>query len=376
MELISVDKLIPHKQNNYFFDDMEGESWFAFTESIETSGVIEPVIVTTDMVIVSGHQRVRACKLLGIKKVLCDIRSYESEDEILKQLIETNIRQRGIGNTNPVKFGRCIAELERIYGIRQGSAGKVAKDLEAHNEPLNEDDLAEQLDISKAQLKRYKTLTDLIPELQDAVQTGQITATTAMGFVKKLNAEQQKQLVEMIGTDQVSSKDVNEYVRQLEEQNKQLRADNITLAKRSEPQVIEKEVVKEVVPEDYQKLKQDNAELRQRNKKLSESLDGADEYRKKCVDEVAAQLHQKEQELEAITTQPDAELRHNLHKNAIFFCSAVNEFLGNCGGLAYLGDYWEQLDVNERRMIEGALHRISNWADEMLNRTVTEVVNE
>ena len=80
-------------------------------------------------------------------------------------------RQRGIGNTNPVKFGRCIAELERIYGIKNGGDRKS----EAHNEPLKtQDDLAEQLDISKAQLKRYKSLTDLIPELQDAVQTGQV----------------------------------------------------------------------------------------------------------------------------------------------------------------------------------------------------------
>lgn len=40
------------------------------------------------------------------------ITSLSEED-----LIETNIRQRGIGNPNPVKLGRCIKELERIYGI-------------------------------------------------------------------------------------------------------------------------------------------------------------------------------------------------------------------------------------------------------------------
>lgn len=45
---------------------------------------------------------------------------------------------------------------------------------------MTQDDLAEQLDVSKAQLKRYKSLADLIPELQDAVQSGQITVTTAM----------------------------------------------------------------------------------------------------------------------------------------------------------------------------------------------------
>lgn len=37
-----------------------------------------------------------------------------------KDLLETNIRQRGIGNPNPVKLGRCIKELERIYGVEHG----------------------------------------------------------------------------------------------------------------------------------------------------------------------------------------------------------------------------------------------------------------
>lgn len=55
---------------------------------------------------------------------MCDVHTYNSEDEILQDLLETNIRQRGIGNPNPVKLGRCIKELERIYGVRDGSANE------------------------------------------------------------------------------------------------------------------------------------------------------------------------------------------------------------------------------------------------------------
>ena len=66
MQQINIDELKPHPRNNEFFDDMTGEKWSEFLESIRTSGVIEPIVVTTDMVIVSGHQRVRACKELGI----------------------------------------------------------------------------------------------------------------------------------------------------------------------------------------------------------------------------------------------------------------------------------------------------------------------
>lgn len=43
---------------------MTGDAWEAFKESIKTSGIIEPIVVTKDMIIVSGHQRVRAAKNL------------------------------------------------------------------------------------------------------------------------------------------------------------------------------------------------------------------------------------------------------------------------------------------------------------------------
>jgi len=59
-------------------------------------------------------------KELGIEEVLCDVRRFESEEEILKQLIETNMRQRGIGNMNSVKMMRCEDALEEIYGIQRG----------------------------------------------------------------------------------------------------------------------------------------------------------------------------------------------------------------------------------------------------------------
>lgn len=96
------------------------------------------------------------------------------EDMILEDLICTNIMQRGIGNINPMKMAKCIKELERIYGIRQGSAGKVTV-LDGNNFPPNktQEDLAKQIGIDQRQLQNYKKLNELIPELQSLVENGQ-----------------------------------------------------------------------------------------------------------------------------------------------------------------------------------------------------------
>ena len=128
-------------------------------------GNIEPIIITQDMTIISGHQRVRAAKELNMPAIMVDIRKYENDDKVLKDLIETNIRQRGIGNPNPVKLGRCIKELERNYGIEYGGDRKTSNPKVSD---LNQSDIAEMIGISVDTLNNYKKITELIPELEDA----------------------------------------------------------------------------------------------------------------------------------------------------------------------------------------------------------------
>ena len=97
----------------------------------------------------------------------------------LPKLLETNIRQRGIGNPNPVKLGRCIKELERIYGIREGSFNKSGDNRigepKVSDDQKTQSDLADMIGISVDTLNNYKKLTELIPELDDLVQTGIVT---------------------------------------------------------------------------------------------------------------------------------------------------------------------------------------------------------
>ena len=263
MELIEVSKLKPFTKNDYFFDDLTGPQWEEFKKSIKSSGVIEPVIVTTDLVIISGHQRVRACKELGIEKVLCDIRRFDSEDEQLKQLIETNIKQRGIGNPNSVKLGRCILELERIEGITHGGS-------RVQNAPLkSQEGIAQEIGISVDQLKRYKSLTNLIPELSDLVETGTVNVTTASAIARRLTKEQQEELAAKItGTDANTLKfQLKEalnrnagYIKEIQRLNNDLENQPV------------KEVTKtiEKVPDDYEFLKKDNIRLSEERKQYLE----------------------------------------------------------------------------------------------------------
>lgn len=83
------------------------------------------------------------------------------------------------------KLGRCIKELERIYGIEHGNnqfdrTPKVS-------DSLNQEQLAEMIGISVDTLNNYKKLTKLIPELEDLVNTGILAPTTALAIISLLD---------------------------------------------------------------------------------------------------------------------------------------------------------------------------------------------
>jgi len=205
MEYIKINQLTQHSKNNYFFDDITGDNWEEFKKSIKTSGVIEPIVITQDNVIVSGHQRVKACIELGIEEVPYERRIYEDDerwtkdDKIIKDLLETNLRQRGIGNTNALKMARCIQELERIYGIKVGNP-----QLLNNSTIKTQSDLAEELGIDRTQLINYKKLLTLIPELQDLIENGTLSPTVGYKVLSKLNKQEQEKLIAEFGKDYIS----------------------------------------------------------------------------------------------------------------------------------------------------------------------------
>lgn len=281
MQQININELKPHSRNNEFFDDMTGDAWNAFKESIATSGIVEPIVVTQDMVIVSGHQRIRAAKELGLSTIMVDIRKYENDDKVLKDLIETNIRQRGIGNPNPVKLGRCIKELERIYGIEHGNnqfdrTPKVS-------DSLNQEQLAEMIGISVDTLNNYKKLTKLIPELEDLVDTGILAPTTALALVKYMSPSEQEEFVKSMDiTKKITKGQVQQYIdkiKQLENDNPKIKELETQISElKTEKNILERKIkLNQEESDKYNKLKSDIEFLTKQKTDLGRQIDSATE---------------------------------------------------------------------------------------------------
>lgn len=335
MQQININELKPHPRNTEFFDDMSGEKWTEFLESIRTSGVIEPIVITTDMIIVSGHQRVRACKQLGIETVLCEIKTYKDEDAVIKDLLETNIRQRGDVGGSAKKVGLRIKELERLYEIHQGN-GSNQYEQKPNNSVIanSQEQLASQMGMSVDTLQNYKLLAEMIPELEELIDTGIVTKTTALAIMKNLSNQEQEELISSLDT-----------TRRITQSQMQKYIDEIRELKTNPPKPFDYDSTKR----ELQDYKKDYSNLQsQFNEKVSE------------LQELRKQIENMKE------TTPTEQYNKKLKDSTIFFCSKVADFIEKIGGYVWLVDHLNELPDYERKSYVSAVSAIYAWADNLL----------
>lgn len=125
MEVVYRDprELFPHPRNGEFFSDISPDDWPDFVESIRNRGILNPLLITSQDVVVSGHQRLRAALELALRTVPCIVlenSDNENAPRVLLALIETNVRQRGgcSGTTAKQQLAMASVIAECIDRIR------------------------------------------------------------------------------------------------------------------------------------------------------------------------------------------------------------------------------------------------------------------
>ena len=76
------------------------------------------------------------------------------------------------------KVGKRIKELERLYGIKVGKPN-----YEKNSQLKTQEQLASDLGMDVRTLQNYKILSEMIPELEELVDTGIVTPTTAHAII-------------------------------------------------------------------------------------------------------------------------------------------------------------------------------------------------
>ena len=193
---IRLDKL--HSFENHPYKIADDEAMEELKSSITDVGLLNRIIVrplentADEYEIISGHRRVHAAELLGMKEVPAVVYFIDRDEATLLMVDSNNQRE----NVSIMEKGRAYRmKLEAIK--HQGKAS-------CHNGTKSRSDetVAENTDDSARQIQRYIRLTYLVPELQEYVENGQIKLLPAVE-ISYLDEEAQRDIVDRITETEV-----------------------------------------------------------------------------------------------------------------------------------------------------------------------------
>ena len=182
------------------FKVKDDEDMMNLVESVRANGVLTPATVRKKedgrYELLSGHRRMRACELAGIDKLRCEIVEM-SRDEATVFMVESNFQR-----TTILPSEKAFAYKMRLEAMkRQGERNDLTSVPVAQKSKTSRETLGEQVGESQDQIRRYIRLTELIPELLEAVDEGGMALRPAVE-ISYIPKELQKEIFEMMDMEQ------------------------------------------------------------------------------------------------------------------------------------------------------------------------------
>ena len=285
---------------------------------IKANGLINPVTINTDHVLLAGYRRLTACKALGMEDIPVHMVSTESEEQDLKIEISENENRKEFTMTERLDYARRLQRIESIKAEQRKQSGQFGSDPQNSAEPSEKgesrDKVAEQVKMSHDTLRKAQEIAEnkdkFDPEEFKNWDDGKLSTN-------KLYTQLKQQKSALSKENQMLKEDH----QRLEQQNSKLKHE---LERQPVKEVVQT-VEKLVTPDDYEFLKKDNVRLYNENKKHIEE---------------AQEWERKYKESGRITPTLDEKAK----KDMDWLTIGIQEFLRTYGGKAWGLDRRESID--------------------------------
>ena len=171
-------------------DDEEMEK---MVDSIKDHGVLTPAIVRPrpegGYELVSGHRRHRGCTLAGLDTMPCIVREMDDDTAVIL-MVDSNCQREHILPSEKAKAYKMMLDAMKRQAGRPSSKNVSQVGTHLRSDQI----LAEQTGQSRNQIQRYIRLTDLIPDLLNMVDEGQLKLTPAVELSALAPHEQEEVL--------------------------------------------------------------------------------------------------------------------------------------------------------------------------------------
>lgn len=257
--LVDIDKIVVGDRIRKDFGDIE-----ELADDIRENGLINPPVVNKEYQLLAGERRLRACKLLGWQQVevrMMDTRDAEHELNI--EISENDVR-KGFTKSERVDYIRRLLRIEQAKAKeRQGERTSAPNNAEVQR---SDTATAKAFDMSATTMRRELFIADNADMLDPTDfadwDEGRLSTNKAFQRIKaaQKQAEQERDEAEHDAAELRSKlSDLRDEVAALEKQNDELY--DLT----QQQQVVEREIVREVVPDDYADIKRRARELENSN---------------------------------------------------------------------------------------------------------------
>lgn len=190
-------------------------------ESIKERGVITPVMVHQKddgrYEMISGHRRKYACEKLGLETLRCEVVEV-SRDEAIILMVDSNAQRSTIAPCDKGRAYKMKLEAMKRQGMRTDLTSTPVGEKLTGKDALSVTQISNETGDSQTQIQRYIRLTELTPELQEYVDTGQMKMRPAVEL-SYCSEETQRNVVDRIlETEVFPSHDQTIRIRKADEQ--------------------------------------------------------------------------------------------------------------------------------------------------------------
>lgn len=186
-----------HSFKSHPFKVLDDERMQELVESVKEHGILTPVLLrpcgVDEYEMISGHRRMHAAQLAGLTTVPSIIREMD-DDAAVVFMVDSNIQREEL-----LPSEKAFAFKMKMDAMRRQGERNDLKSTSNQNDWRLEtaDIISEQVGTSKAQVRRYIRLTELIPELLNLVDQKRLQFTVAVD-ISYIDKEIQKWLYEYI----------------------------------------------------------------------------------------------------------------------------------------------------------------------------------
>ena len=188
------------------FKVLDDESMHKLMNSIEEIGVQSPIVarIKEDQryEIISGHRRVHACRMLGLKLIPAIVRDL-SRDEAIIAMVDANLQREHILPSEKAAAYKMKMEAMKRQGKRTDLTCPPVVEKLNGKEALTASAIGNEQGDSHEQVRRYIRLNELVPELLEMVDRESIAFRPAVEL-SYLSEDEQRNLVETIDSEEAT----------------------------------------------------------------------------------------------------------------------------------------------------------------------------